>query len=353
MEEDYKCKFCNHGFSNGDLLEVHMKKHLGALVSCCKKQSIVENNQDSVNGGMGVDFVNEKIKKNEEILKFYEDCVDNSYGLKENSKKTPVLNLKSVSDASCKQLHMKSHSVKKMCVECGKSFDTFKALYWHMRCHTIKKCQPCEKSTSSSSSSFLEHCKLDKELKRDTSNSVSKKRSETMYKPAKPNDASSSTSMSVLPSNDEDYDNEAVVGALGLMMLSRGFTDLDLVRAKRLSFTDHELVLSADGSILFTKKEGFGESGSVQDNTDILKNNAKSTGEYGRGKGKGKACVDQFNNEMRKSKGHICSVCFKEFRSGQALGGHKRAHNNVNKSNETAVNEETGDSFNIRGHLDG
>ncbi|KAK9276916.1 hypothetical protein L1049_006454 [Liquidambar formosana] len=65
---------------------------------------------------------------------------------------------------------------------------------------------------------------------------------------------------------------------------------------------------------------------------------------------KGKNLIDQeFSGNVekksasKKSKGHECPICFRVFRSGQALGGHKRSHlvgGSEEKSNQTLVIKE-------------
>ena len=39
----------------------------------------------------------------------------------------------------------------------------------------------------------------------------------------------------------------------------------------------------------------------------------------------------------KKSKGHECPICFRVFKSGQALGGHKRSHFLGNHEHRTLV----------------
>ncbi|KAL4584466.1 hypothetical protein LXL04_009068 [Taraxacum kok-saghyz] len=185
--------------SNGRIVGGHMRGNL-ALISASKKQSIEEHDQESINGGLGIEFDEEAIKNNE-------DSGSNSYGLRENPKKSwRVSNsnskFKRVSDLICEQCgnlfhssralasHMKSHSLKSklpvkknLCTKCNKGFDSMKALYGNMRCHTMKKSQPPNRSSSSAS----EDGELDGGVKEEISNSIKRKRSCTMYKSTKHN----------------------------------------------------------------------------------------------------------------------------------------------------------------------
>ncbi|KAM7520673.1 hypothetical protein LguiB_019635 [Lonicera macranthoides] len=55
------------------------------------------------------------------------------------------------------------------------------------------------------------------------------------------------------------------------------------------------------------------------------------------------------SNELKKNKDHECSICFKVFASGQALGGHKRAHyiDQTRAKEAMLINQELPDIHNM------
>ncbi|XP_024978331.1 zinc finger protein 787-like [Cynara cardunculus var. scolymus] len=329
MEEEdqeqkcYVCKFCNQSFLNGKKLGGHMRGHL-ALISATKKQSIKEHDQEAINGGMSLEF-------NDEMIKKKEDFGPNSYGLRENPKKSWRV---SVSGSKSKP----NRSSDSICKQCGKGFLSLRALASHMRSHSLKSkesikknlCGKCGKCFDSVKALY-EDGKLDGGVKGEIANPIRRKRSCTRYKPVKPNDPSSCNSLSSFASICEDNGDEVEEGALCLMMISRGIMGI-------------------------SKKEVMGQSGfgfgfgSGQPIMDLTKNNPKSNSQHSPDKGKRKA-FDELC-DTRRSKDHKCPICSKEFGSGQALGGHKKAHCNMLISTENGVKEDTDDSFDVHECLD-
>ncbi|MFS8017180.1 putative transcription factor C2H2 family [Helianthus anomalus] len=159
----------------------------------CKKQSIQENDQEIMNG-----MVKESQQENDSGGKL---CV-----LRENSERSwRVSNSREDYDPS--RTELKKDSV---CKKCGKGFDSMRALYGHMRCHSLKRSRP---ANGSASLSISEDAYDD-----GVANPVRNKRSCTRYKLSSVND------------DDDDDCDEVEKGAICLMMLSRGVRCLDGVK---------------------------------------------------------------------------------------------------------------------------
>ncbi|XP_076883334.1 uncharacterized protein LOC143532073 [Bidens hawaiensis] len=393
------CRFCKQGFLNGRQLGGHMRRHL-ALIAACKqknhqengngemgfdqivkkiedkKQSIQENgdvmvkksqrivgvDQDFGKGNlgngeteMGFDFLDDQdndddqmikkieggkqsiqenddvmVKKSQQIVGVDQDFDkgklgnNNVYVLRENPKKTwRVSNDNKIlsKDYVCKKRCDSRKELVKECVcdKCGKSFGSMKALYGHMRCHSVKKSRPLDQ---------------DDDVDDEVANPVKKKRSCTRYKSPKPSNHCDSLSSCC---------DEVEYGAVCLMMLSRGVRDLDEVKmviSQQASNVEFEV--SVDGLMSNKSKMGFKkdlvfETGSGQvDMSRVGLTKPRSWDQEFRG-------MDVTDFEIsfeleRRSKGHNCPICLKEFGSGRALGRHKRVHNSHIPDVHTLVN---------------
>ncbi|WJX90073.1 hypothetical protein P8452_72008 [Trifolium repens] len=120
MEEKYQiqelkhaCKYCNKSFPCGRSLGGHMRSHINNLSS--EKTELKQKVSIKINNG---------------------SCIDHSeataYGLRENPKKTWR---KRVAESSEED----SYVYDKFCKECGKCFQSWKALFGHMKCHSDQK----------------------------------------------------------------------------------------------------------------------------------------------------------------------------------------------------------------------
>ncbi|KAG4389997.1 hypothetical protein AAZX31_06G191300 [Glycine max] len=136
MEEDHQevkhvCKFCCKSFPCGRSLGGHMRSHVTTNVSTeADKLSSFNNNgggdsEGGTNNGGG------------------------GYGLRENPKKTWRFNDSSEDNNNNNTTLL---VLDKLCKECGKGFQSWKALFGHMKCHSEKVYQ----NNNSSSSLLLE-----------------------------------------------------------------------------------------------------------------------------------------------------------------------------------------------------
>lgn len=321
---------------------------------------------------------------------FEENGPNAVYGLRQNPKKSSKV--PDTEDCSSQQ--------QKHCRKCGKGFQSAKALYGHMRCHSRKRTDPKQKRL------------IDNETDNETEAPLKRKRSRrTRYKiNSNPSLSNSNDSSSVSYQIEQELEDIAMC----LMMLSRGVRTWDgfnvltessdnnsvsfeaneiaiekeeneNLRKERTCFdanigsfdkkiselgasdseetklelaiqfsdtqTDHENEIKL--SEIKVGKDLMEELGIDRAHSDSMKSNlgniiSSDSSECNicknelihtnirsfdkqlkknpplESKEKG---TSQLDNELKKSVAkHECAICFKVFSSGQALGGHKRAH---------------------------
>ncbi|CAK9330085.1 unnamed protein product [Citrullus colocynthis] len=106
------CKLCNKSFACGRSLGGHMRSHLtNNLADNDEKHSRTSLQLANYSGGS---------------LSNMEEEIDYGYGLRKNPKKTQKLEF----------LSEESSLQDKFCRECGKGFQSWKALFGHMKCHS-------------------------------------------------------------------------------------------------------------------------------------------------------------------------------------------------------------------------
>ncbi|GMP93839.1 hypothetical protein CsSME_00043517 [Camellia sinensis var. sinensis] len=105
---------------------------------------------------------------------------------------------------------------------------------------------------------------------------------------------------------------------------------LNKVKCKRTESTNN----------LFSKEKGHDESGIASNSIKFDSRKRTVIGSYSKKKQSVRdlACNGERRLKSKKSKGHECPICHRMFKSGQALGGHKRSHflgESREKSNQT------------------
>ncbi|XP_051120994.1 zinc finger protein ZAT4 isoform X2 [Andrographis paniculata] len=359
QEQRYVCKICSKICVSGKSLGGHMRVH-SALISKEKSESEIqfeEGNDDQESC-----IKNQSNSDEEEEEEIGDEDQSSSYGLRENPKKSwrisdPQNGTVSKIKASCKECskdfpslralsgHMRSHSIKNKkvhkCTKCGKAFNSVRAMYGHMKSHSTKS-KPHDDGNGNEESLSLGL---------DGLCPVRGKRSRIRYSNAPNLSISGFNASASAGSSFEDVEEVAKC----LMMLSRGeceeFSDDDGSEYyganssyKGNEGSDHKM------SKVFARKRGRNCDEALLDSCNDSKRKRFSAARYDPKLDLTGNLVEQEKAGTSKSKEHECPVCFKLFTSGQALGGHKRAH--YNGLNESKMNKESEVSADVCNLLD-
>ncbi|XP_038900801.1 zinc finger protein ZAT9-like [Benincasa hispida] len=328
-QKQHLCKLCNKSFSNGKVLGGHMRSH--------------RSNQNPP----------KKRKKN---------SIPGSYSLRENPKKSWKFSAPNGENGE-------TLLQENQCKICGKGFDSSKALFGHMRHHSgrrkelIRRCKECNKefeNLKSLSSHMKSHCQSsvagggqsDGEtlglLRRKRSRRTRCKLGGSNYPyccSSSSSDLIEYSSSSVVDVIEPDVEELAVC----LLMLSKGVGNFGAEFSSESIGGSHFSGFEAKSPLNRTAhyeveleervKMEFQEVGYHYAEVELGMPKLDDDDESGIG-----FCEIVRENELKSLKkgeiedfcvkgcdvemegNHQCDVCLKVFGSGQALGGHKRAH---------------------------
>ncbi|XP_031107350.1 zinc finger protein ZAT1-like [Ipomoea triloba] len=379
QEPKFFCKFCNKACFTGKSLGGHMRCHLD-LIAAAKKQKLKPQSSEGEDLGVSEESMANKNQEKGKRMSFGENGDQASYGLREKPLKSWKVSdskhcgLKKRNKDLCKECgkrfpsvkalagHLKCHSRKgsgieeeeeeeenHLCKKCGKGFDSIRALYGHMKIHS-KRSKPSSSSNGEESTQNLSDL--------ETMCPVRKKRSTIRYK---------LTSSSNPPLSAVSEFEEAQDAAMCLMMLSRGVKtwneflssanceesppffykeempisgdddeeDKDSISWKNISeicvngclriepFKNPEMDETSFDLHYLEMGETFQTSTSIQVSEAKPKLEARAECNLNTMEVETVMGIPETGTRSRE---HSCPVCFKVFQSGQALGGHKRAH---------------------------
>ncbi|XP_055826929.1 zinc finger protein ZAT9-like [Solanum dulcamara] len=328
------CKFCNKSFHCGRSLGGHMRSHMvnttdGETSRKKLPALIISSTSNNVNLDMGNQSVN--------------------YGLRENPKKTSKFS----QDLDT--------LLPKVCKECGKSFQSWKALFGHMKCHSSSQ---EEDSWNSASESDTEAAAARNKKKKKRSS-----RRRMMKRYMAPTTSSSLTVAANASPCVSEIEHEQEEIAMSLILLSRdvgnwvghNHVTTDQCSDNNSHFLQSRLMSSSTKSELIKKVKNWkteqGET-SNKSPTNGQKRDKSEPPILGDEKKK-KIKVDnefvmsQMDSHPKENYDKIkfeCTTCNKSFHSYQALGGHRASHKNTkgenctsidikNCSNESGINE--------------
>ncbi|ONK64759.1 uncharacterized protein A4U43_C07F29570 [Asparagus officinalis] len=282
QEKKHSCKLCNKNFPCGRSLGGHMRCHVPPSSRGLQ--------------GLGAD----------------------AYGLRENPKKSWR-----VEDQSAMSF---CDLGEKQCRECGREFQSWKALFGHMRSHSDKigRAEEEEEEDDGEGSWGDGGSHIEGSVK------VPKKKRRS--RPRR-------------PSPSFEYSKEQKDAAIALVMLSK---DVGHWGSGSVEFSDKSSAVSEGHQDLGSDELGFLRSKKLAKYECTACNKSFNTYQaLGGHRASHKRMRDCFENGSTDQVvgAHQCLICGKVFSSGQALGGHKRSHlitaspSRVIHQEETAVTD--------------
>ncbi|XP_071728283.1 uncharacterized protein [Rutidosis leptorrhynchoides] len=131
----HNCKLCDKSFPSGRSLGGHMRSHVINSTDYNHNHHHDKDHQKKkkkiIKKVLTVNNCEKSMKNNTVVIDGSSNSNDSGYELRKDPKKTPK-----VKDAS--QLENSLVVLDKLCKECGKGFQSWKALFGHMKCHSEK-----------------------------------------------------------------------------------------------------------------------------------------------------------------------------------------------------------------------
>ncbi|XP_071711902.1 zinc finger protein ZAT9-like [Rutidosis leptorrhynchoides] len=355
------CKLCDKSFPSGRSLGGHMRSHVINSTDYNhnnhRHEGLQQKKKKMIKKLSAISSCDKSMKNNTVFIDGSSNSNDSGYELRKDPKKTPK-----VKDAS--ELENNLVVLDKLCKECGKGFQSWKALFGHMKCHSEKVLNNHTNNNNIMNQDYLTG-HLDNENSGTKAGQTKKSRSRNKsikryIVTTTMTTSSSSLSMNVNDDNNKqissnhastsiaseiDQDQESEI-AMCLMMLSRD----ERKWGKEIESYDH---CNSSAFVKLTKDEGkkLQDNGSKNNKIGIL---GRSEVGYTESE---KIIIqdDNFDNEIELGFGKFedsskrkfeCITCDKSFHSYQALGGHKASHKKL-KTTNSSNNHQATKSFNL------
>ncbi|KAJ4974865.1 hypothetical protein NE237_008039 [Protea cynaroides] len=198
QEHKHVCKFCRKSFPCGRSLGGHMRSHM-TMNSADTDEKLKNRKTASASANNG--------SNNSSNFAGFEAVGHPGYGLRENPKKT---------------WRFSDSNDGKNCKECGKEFQSCKALFGHMRCHSEKDKERVSNNSLEDDDSWTdENQKMLMDSQSDNEGAAPRRRTRTRRMRYKTATASSSLSVANASSSVSEIEQEQEEVAMSLMMLSR------------------------------------------------------------------------------------------------------------------------------------
>ncbi|XP_050220953.1 zinc finger protein ZAT4-like [Mercurialis annua] len=351
MEEEQElkqhvCKFCSKSFACGRSLGGHMRSHMiNDITSQADGTTLTKKKLPSL-----TNYINSTHNKaNNEIT---------GYGLREKPKKTWRICTDGGDDDDQDQ------DADKSCKKCGRVFQSWKALFGHMKCHSILEKEKekvvnndhfsLEEEEEEQQESWTGGCnhKVVMDSQSDNENTTppnrrkrSKRRIRYMGAAANSSSLSFANNNNGSSSVSEIDQQEQEEIAMCLMLLSRdvgvGFNSVAESSDNNSVFLENHNLVSSKPEVKLKQIQEFSSVSLIPSKgANKIKNcsidDENSVIELGKNLSKNKRKMDdesldlelksdEFKNSDKDSK-FECTTCNKVFHSYQALGGHRASH---------------------------